>query len=187
MYIKIGKYKDHWIGPYQIASTLKYVGVSEDNYEKIGEYLNSTYLKNICEFIYDNNPFKQRKVKIRIDKWDTWNMDHTLALIIVPMLKQLKETKHGSPLVADEHVPDELKSTNAKPKEKEYDLDEFHHARWDYVMNEMIFAFESIADSDWEEQFWVGYSLEQEGYKAYEKRIDNGLKLFGIYYRGLWD
>jgi len=113
-------------------------------------------------------------------------MDHTLALIIVPMLKQLKATKQGSPLVADEHVPDELKSTNAKPKENEYDLDEFHHDRWVYVMNEMILAFESIADSNWEDQFRIGHSLDKEGYKAYEKRIDNGLMLFGIYYRGLW-
>lgn len=31
---------------------------------------------------------KERKISIRIDPWDVWNMDHTLALIIVPMLKK---------------------------------------------------------------------------------------------------
>lgn len=38
-----------------------------------------------------------RRIDIQIDKYDTWNMYHTLALIIYPMLIQLKETKHGVP------------------------------------------------------------------------------------------
>ena len=28
---------------------------------------------------------------IKIDRWDTWSMDHTLSPIILPMLRQLKE------------------------------------------------------------------------------------------------
>ena len=32
-------------------------------------------------------------------------MDRTLAHIIIPMLKQLKETKHGSAMVDDEDLP----------------------------------------------------------------------------------
>ena len=39
----------------------------------------------------------RRKIKIQIDKWDTYSMDHTLAMIIYPMLLQLKATKHGVP------------------------------------------------------------------------------------------
>ena len=42
-----------------------------------------------------------QKVKVQIDKWDTWNMDCTLAHIIHPMLVQLKATKHGAPNVDD--------------------------------------------------------------------------------------
>ena len=38
---------------------------------------------------------------VKIDYWDTWSMDHTLSYIIVPMLKQLKATKHGAPYVDD--------------------------------------------------------------------------------------
>ena len=34
---------------------------------------------------------KERKVNIRIDNYDLWSMDHTLSLIILPMLKKLKE------------------------------------------------------------------------------------------------
>ena len=38
-------------------------------------------------------------------------MDHTLANIILPMLKQLQATKHGSPMVDIEDVPEELRIT----------------------------------------------------------------------------
>ena len=38
-----------------------------------------------------------RHVKIQIEKFDTWNLDHTLAMIILPALIQLKYTKHGIP------------------------------------------------------------------------------------------
>jgi hypothetical protein len=62
---------------------------------------------------------RTQTVKVRIDRWDTWSMDDTLAPIILPMLVQLKETKHGAPIVDDEDVPKELKSTSAEPKEKD--------------------------------------------------------------------
>ena len=35
---------------------------------------------------YPKDPNKEQKVNVQIDKWDTWNMDATLAHIIVPML-----------------------------------------------------------------------------------------------------
>jgi len=54
---------------------------------------------------------------VKIDRWDTWSMDHTLAHIIITMLKQLKETKHGAPCTDDEDVPEYLRSHMAQPKE----------------------------------------------------------------------
>jgi hypothetical protein len=93
---------------------------------------------------------------VKIDRWDTWSMDHTLSPIILPMLKQLKETKHGSPYVDDEDVPDELKSTSAPPRENDWDIDDNHHLRWDWVMDEMIFAFECKVDDSWEDAFRSG-------------------------------
>ena len=38
-----------------------------------------------------------RKVEIEVHPYDSWNADRTLALIAVPILKQLQATKHGSP------------------------------------------------------------------------------------------
>lgn len=95
---------------------------------------------------------------VKIDRWDTWSMDHTLALIVLPMLRQLQATKHGSPLVEDEDVPEGLglRSTEAPPKENEWDTDENLHLRWEWVMNEMIFAFECKVDDSWEDAFRSG-------------------------------
>jgi hypothetical protein len=136
------------------------------------------------------------------------------------MLRQLQRTKHGSPMVDDEDVPDHLKSTAAPPRENEWDTDGNHHARWEWVMNEMIFAFENHLDDSWEDAFrsgeidtvWVPvdrdgnevprgqhryfeakdgpnhtYQCDYDGMKVVQARIDNGFRLFGKYYRGLWD
>jgi hypothetical protein len=100
-----------------------------------------------------------RKINyVKIDRWDTWSMDHTLSYIVLPMLKQLKATTHGAPYVDDEDVPDELKSSAAEPKENEYDTDSNHFKRWNYVLDEMIFAFEHKIDDTWEDAFRSGDS-----------------------------
>jgi hypothetical protein len=160
---------------------------------------------------YPKNPNKEQKISVRIDKWDTWSMDNTLAHIVTPMLKQLNETKHGAPYVHDEDVPVELQKVSAPPTENEWDTDENHFKRWDWVMGEMIFAFESKL-TDWEEQFWKRHpkldlsdhpedegkdftpvrwldegEYDKEGLRKMEERIQNGFRLFGKYYQGLWD
>jgi hypothetical protein len=157
---------------------------------------------------------------VKIDRYDTWSMDHTLAHIVLPMLKQLKATKHGSPLVDDEDVPEHLRSTAAPAKENEWDIDDNHFKRWDWVMDEMIFAFNCKIDDSWEEAYregeldWISvpvdvhgnevpkgehkywqmkdgpkntYKCDYEGMRVVEARIQNGFRLFGKYYQGLWD
>ncbi len=119
--------------------------------EKFDDAVQAVYDKTINKLIKN----RKRKVKVRIDPYDTWNMDNTLAHIILPMLRQLKETKHGSPMVDDEDVPEHLRSTSAPPKENEWESDENFFKRWDYVLDEMIFAFESEFN-DWETQFSSG-------------------------------
>jgi len=98
----------------------------------------------------------ERKISVKIESFDTWSMDHSLAYIIHPMLLQLKKTKHGSPLVDDEDVPEELRSTSAPTKENEYDTDAFHHDRWEWVFDEMIWAFAQKLDNDADDQFYSG-------------------------------
>lgn len=97
--------------------------------------------------------------QIVIHKWDTWSMDHTLAYIIVPMLKQLKETKHGAPAVEFKDVPQELLPPDVEAFNKLYaqngETDENFFKRWDYVLDEMIWAFEQKL-IDWEDQYSSG-------------------------------
>ena len=39
---------------------------------------------------------RPRKIEVHIDDYDVWGADHTLALIIHPVLVKLKEKKQGS-------------------------------------------------------------------------------------------
>jgi len=209
MKVYLGPYKKWW-GPYQLAELIPFV--SEDTHNKIGDFLAETWVNNVCEWFYSKT---KRKVEVRIDKYDTWNMDNTLALIILPMLKQIKETKQGSPLVDDEDVPSHMRHTFSKgPDDYETD-DRWIHYKWEWVLNEMIWTFEQELDDSWEDQFVHGepdyefihvggevgteselnemiqknpnYWVDREGIKEYNDRINNGFRLFGKYYRGLWD
>jgi len=237
MKIKIGPFKD-WFGPYQLAEKLMFwVPKEKDEYgfphtadrvHKFGEWLAHgsiepeaevgeirkwgdrppTLLYRFLSWIHSK---QERTIKVQIDSWDTWSMDHTLAYIILPMLKQLKETKHGAPFVDPKDCPPELKPKKLTKKEKENGhTDSTHFERWDWVLDEMIFAFENKVNDDWEEQFETGTSdlqwkkledgcsqmvegpnhtrvYDWEGRKAYQSRITNGFRLFGKYYENLWD
>ena len=174
----------------------------------IGKYPQHRFYHNWLYNIFGimNEP----KVSVKIDKWDTWSMDHTLAHIIVPMLRQLRETTNSMAGVDMEDRPDFLIGTCG---DDPCSMDEFAEPAWDWVLTEMIFAFESKFE-DWEDQFrsgehdmqWIeitegkfkGYSemvkgpndtykVDTEGSKAYQARITNGFRLFGKYYEGLWD
>lgn len=94
----------------------------------------------------------ERQIEVTIDDYDTWSMDHTLALIVEPMLRQIERTKHGSPYVDPDDVPEKLKPTTC-PNDDNGWVDDTHHERWDWVLGEMIFAFASL-NNDWEEQFY---------------------------------
>lgn len=237
MKVKIGNYTS-WFGPYQLAELLLFwIPKKKDEYgfpcndprvHDFGEWLahgkvlpdpevgeitkrhsreDLTWLYKFLKWVDDK---KKRTVKVRIDPWDTWSMDSTLAHIIHPMLLQLKATKHGAPCVDDVDVPKHIRSTSAKPKKNEWDTDEFHFDRWNYVLDEMIFAFESELNPDWEDQYFVGESdlqwkkladgnyemirgsnhtkeFKEKEYKKHAKRIQNGFRLFGKYYQNLWD
>ena len=52
---------------------------------------------------------KNKAETIVIDDYDVWNLDCTLALIIVPALKLLKKKKQGAPVVDNEDVPENLR------------------------------------------------------------------------------
>ena len=152
---------------------------------------------------------------VKIDSWDTWSMDSTLAPIILSMLYEIRKAKCGAPATEDKDVPKHLRSTSAPPRENSWDTDAFWFDRWNWILDEMIFAFESIVHDNWEDPFFTGISdthtepcewdangkptlhkvvegpnhtshFDKDGWLKVEKRIQNGLRLFGVYYRSLW-
>ena len=202
MKVYLSKYRYHWISPYTVLEKVFFWREIDYDEPIIDKW--SDRLTPICQGVQKVLDFIHPKINyVKIDRWDTWSMDYTLSFIVVPMLKQLKETKHGAPFVDDEDVPEELKSTSAPPKENEWDTDENHFKRWDWALNEMIWSFEQNLDTNSEEKFFdhaewdekekdFGKNLhkikiDQVGLKAHQDRKANGFRLFGKYYQGLWD
>lgn len=189
MKVKIGKYNDRLVCNIHNNYMMKKYDLDwpdedtkfESFLESLDDKIQSIY--NIFNWIYFDR--RKRTVNVKIDQWDTWNMDETLAHIILPMLKQLKVTMHGYPA----------------------DLTE---EEWHEILNKMIFSFESKL-IDWEDQFYSGepdivwtkaenskyftmdrgpndtFEIDHKGLNEYQKRINEGFMLFGKYYENLWD
>ena len=232
MKVKIGKYPAHfycrvydrWImRKYGVDS---YMMASKD-FTKVDKFIEK--LDDTIQTIYSwtINPIirlvhKKQRIKVVIHDYDVWSMDTTLAHIIVPMLKLLKEKKQGAPMIDIKDVPKELRPTPEDIEKFKEDgtTDPKFFDRWEWVMDEMIFAFESRLEDSWESKFYSGehdmytvpvdkngnevpedeaklfelrkgpndtFKVDRKGLKAYQKRIDNGFKLFGKYYLSLWD
>jgi len=234
MKILISKYRNHWLSPYTILEKVCFWEKDKDAFYNLEEHPNNKYEKwvncliPICIGIQKFLDFVHPRIEyIKIDKYDTWNMDTTLAPIILPMLKQLKASTHGSGTVDLEDVPEELRYNTHEEWDEQKCFDFYHehevkegdcdiHARWDWVLDEMIWAFEQICDDDNDKQFHTGVferksvpcawdengkatmfesvkgpndtaHFDIEGYQKHHNRINNGTRLFGKYYRNLWD
>lgn len=242
MKVKLGPYRN-WFGPYQLAELICFWAKKEkDEYgiprkpdwvHDFGEWLAhgkvlpepevgkvytmqddrpQTWLYKFLSWIHGK---KNRTVYVHIDPWDVWSMDVTLGYIVRPMLKMLKDKKHGAPMVDYTDVPKELRPTKKEiaAYNKDGTTDDKFFARWDWVLDEIIFAFESLdggANQNWEDQFTTGEydfqwkklengnsqmvqgpqhtaETDWDARKAYAERIQNGFRLFGKYFQNLWD
>lgn len=125
---------------------------------------------------YPNGDFN-RKIEITIDGYDTWSLDHTLSLVITAALKEFLEHPHGAPMISNDDVPPELH----RPADAEdWKTDENTFKRWDWVIGEMLFAFEQGTKDD-------DYTIPEEVRKATEARAYNGRMLFAKYFHALWN
>jgi len=144
----------------------------------------------LYKFLLWREKKRSRKINIHIDKWDTWSMDTTLAKIVYPMLLQLKATNHGYSNCIDlEDVPENLRFIDKRNdydyygQQSLFDYQEecnpeyisIEEERWNWVLDEMIYAFSILNDED---KVWVSDDND---------RVNNGCRLFGKYYRALWD
>ena len=150
---------------------------------------------------------KPRTERVRIDDWDTWSAFTDLALIIEPLLRKFRKDTHGGPFIDNEDVPPHLQQTSDPGA---HNVDDNWHRRWDWVLDEMIWTFYAIAHEEefnfWTEQPEIDFSehdedkgkkarplrwkkpgvLDRDAQNAHEARINNGLRLFGKYFRSLW-
>ena len=152
---------------------------------KIGKFPQHWPWSNLMYDWFGYEP--EQKIKVKIDPWDTWSMDHTLAPIILPMLIQLKKEKHGAPNVDPKDVPIPLRPKKQDVlKYKEIgETDEKFFERWDWVMGEMIYAFDCKANKD---DAYMRFDIEdRDAMNKEQERISNGFRLFGKYYENLWD
>ena len=218
MKVYLGPHRD-WIGPYQIAEMLCFwvrevpdeLGIMSkpDWVHNFGTWLaedrhgEDSWLARACEWLQAR---KKRRTWVHIDNYDVWGMDHTLALIIHPMLLKLKTQKHGYGWVDNADVPREMRSSASGARrglKNKWDWDNYAEVRYEWMLNELIWTFEQlIDDNDGESQFYDHTERNKEkdfnrsiqklrvdraGLEAHHKRIENGLRLFGKYFRTLWD
>lgn len=176
---------------------------------------------NIGKFPKGNG---ERRIDIKIDHYDTWNMDGTLAMIILPMLIQLKATKHGVPNdLVNEVGGADYEQQDSFDFYKETHNESFEKAceKWDEILDKMIWSFQQIAVEDYDDLYHHGKAkydfvktdkqypnpvtgkmedtfqmvdknpdehwYDSVGHQLHEERIQEGLDLFGKYFRNLWD
>ena len=208
MKVKIGEYtsrltcdihSNHMNKKYGYVDWPKVQDRKDDVLESIEDAVQTVY--NMFNWIWFDR--RTQKIKVRIDRWDTWSMDHTLAHIVLPMLVQLKRTKHGAPSVDNADVPRELRMSKKDMTQfaKDGSADDKFFKRWDWILDEMIWAFNQKNRDHWEDDYYGPYIESEDkrelfgrfewtddaGRKAHQARMTNGFKLFGKYYENLWD
>jgi hypothetical protein len=196
-------YRNPWLSPYTILERVFFWREIDYDEPVIARWANR--LDPICQALMAVRRFIYPQINyVKIDRYDTWSMDHTLADIILPMLRQLKATKHGAPHTDDEDVPEYLRSHMAQPREHEWDIDDLHFMRWDWILAEIIWAFEQKVDDDadskffdhsecepgrkpWDSEEYKKIKYDQAGHEAWQARKANGFRLMGKYFEKLWD
>lgn len=110
---------------------------------------------NIGKFYKNGN----RNINVKIDRFDTWNLDATLAYIILPALVQLRAEKHG--------VPSEFANiAGGGDHEMQLSFDFYRDTydesfdiackQWDETLDKMIWSFQQIAIEDYDNQYHHG-------------------------------
>lgn len=184
MKVKLGKYLNFW-GPYQLAELLNKVGVSEARCDKIGAYLSSLeWVNNICDRVYK---YRTREQVVIVDPYDHWNADHTLALVILPVLKQYRAHAQSFNLIDNADAPPWLRDPHGWTNEDGWHANA--EPRYTWALDYMIWSFEQVVDQDSDAWIWEDYAPEshRKAHAVFNQHIDFGLYLFGKYFRSLWD
>ena len=121
------------------------------------------------------------------DDSDTWDLDYIIAKFTLPRLKRFRD------IMADPEYVFGIPIFSGQPH---YDKDK---KKWIKILDDMIYAFECICDEDFDDPYTFdkksgidkngkiyGIHCDKEKQEKREKRITEGLELFGKYFRSLW-
>lgn len=155
--------------------------------------------------VHLGNYRKNRAIKVRIDSWDTFSLDNTLALIILPALEKFKKERKKCPGVPMEMFIDtDPKDKNGNHTDAAMKL---ASKRWDEVLDKMIWSFKELlyekeADKCFKKngKKWktekvegglsriveTGYTFDKARFEEVMKRRQEGLDLFGKHFCSLW-
>lgn len=108
---------------------------------------------------YPKDPSKERKIDIRIDKWDLWDFRSSVGLIILEWLKQFKDyNKHGVPgdmpafsQTQESYTPQMAFDFYIKDNPP-YSLAE---KEWDDILEKMIWSFDEIINETNGDCYWT--------------------------------
>lgn len=170
MIVYLGKYRKPYT--YRLLKSLDNIKWLEKAVDKLRVL---PFLERVEEFL-EKLPFFKRITYIKYHKYDTWNLDHTLALIALPGLKQLKATKKSIAHIDDEDVPQNLRSGVSKAEESF----EATAAKYEYALDCMIWSFELHINDEID-------LISLEDYQSMTAKKEAGFRLFGKYFSSLWD
>jgi hypothetical protein len=156
----------------------------------------------------------QRRTKGYADA-ETWNLSFTMAEWVLPRLKHLRNNLHGVPANLEKgydsigHCVSPEDVEKQKPEDR-YDLT---IEEWESKLDKMIYAFEFVVNEDeilnkcYPEDYKWGFTTKEcedtdlavevvwndkrepdyTYYKECAAKHEEGMKLFALYYRHLWD
>jgi hypothetical protein len=147
-----------WISRYETWRNPTIGYLAEKEYTKVDRFVIGL-LDKVGDIVQPLNRWsnrRKRRVKVRVDYYDVWSADNTLGTIIHPILVKLKEVKQGVGYVDNEDVPEELRSTPTDQEKYGWDgsTDDKYEARWEWVLDEMIWAFGQHGLEDDSDQFY---------------------------------
>lgn len=125
---------------------------------------------------------------------DVFSIDNWFESVIVDMLKQLKETKHGYPCNMTEEQWDKeldrmiycfIEMQEDKCSEKnEYEEEYMQQIGFKQVNGKTFTAVQNYSDEELR-KLWLDREIEIDEYRR--KMQTEGFELFNKYFRNLWD
>ena len=103
---------------------------------------------------------RRRIIRITTHRYDHWSAYNTIALVTVPVLKRLRACNIGHPACLESE-------------------------QWEQYLDQMIWSLEQCIEDD--EPMYGDTEAEQDAYWAWNDLVQEGLDLFGMFFRHLWD